>query len=88
MKTRKQWFEAAKELGLPWADQALTNLQTYHDIPAETHGFAFSDEPNCKSLSGAIESAFVWHSTPEGHEFWEQICKRCISFETIQNLSR
>lgn len=58
MKTAKEWFETLPE---PERTQALFNTEDI-DIANE-----------CRTLSDAIETSFVWHQTREGYKYWRKL---------------
>lgn len=55
MKTIKEWLE---ELPEPYRSQALKNVHK--------HLLTAKDE----SLSEALNGAFTWKNTPQGHDYW------------------
>lgn len=61
-KTIKEWLE---ELPEPYSTQALNNADEL--LLNCTYG----------TQSEALEEAFVWFATEEGHDYWEQL------YETI-----
>lgn len=65
MKTIKEWLQ---ELPEPYKTQALNNTSS---IMANN---------KVESLSYAIESAFIWTDTPEGHFYWRR-CSRQLKSE-------
>jgi len=61
LKTKREWLLLAKEQGFEWADECLS----------------LCEHPNSKmmSLNATIRAAFVWAKTPQGHDYWANICR-------------
>jgi len=63
MKTISAWL---KKLPDPHRTQALANLKSRdkNKVIAKT---------KVEKLSNAVQSAFIWNTTPEGHVYWENL---------------
>ena len=59
-----EWLERAKAAGLPWADQAIENLNIQNPeggvLPETT-------------MAGALSGAFVWEDTTQEDLYWRTI---------------
>lgn len=76
-KTTQQWLQ---ELPDGYRELAIANARS---------SFVLRE---CCSLSDAINVAFLWVRTPEGHRFWQEICDRTedtypITEATLPNLT-
>jgi hypothetical protein len=58
LKTREEWFDTLEE---PTRVMAIQNTK------------AKKLKEKCMSLSCALEAAFVWVETTEGHKYWEDV---------------
>ena len=70
MKPIKQWLE---ELPEPYRTQALENCQEEFYLKKCT-----------SSQHLALEHAFFWGKTPQGHNYWSDIWKK-LQQETLVN---
>lgn len=75
MKTIREWFEELEE---PYRTQAISNSKKFNP-----GGLDLQD----RSLSDALTSAFLWESTPEGHDYWHSLFLKLISEKTSKNKS-
>lgn len=71
MKTVLEWLEWAKEQGYEWADAAIRNYDP-----------AYKRDDGCDNLYEAVQKAFKWVSSPEGHSFWINIYRTVASQAT------
>lgn len=77
-KTRMQWFEEAKANGAEWVDAAIRNAT----LEPLGEGRIYIKKT---SLSSALSGAFVWITSPEGHEYWETIYQKIEQEEQANN---
>jgi hypothetical protein len=64
-KTVKDWLLQAKADGYTWADAAIGN--------AEAENFGRDLDKTVKSMSEALDYAFIFARTPQGFNFWWNI---------------
>lgn len=60
-KPIREWLN---ELPYPIRSRAIRNAEDFRK--------PFLDKPEI-SLREAVLGAFIWHETPEGHEFWNAV---------------
>jgi hypothetical protein len=60
-KTVKERFE---ELPEPYRTQVFENVKDTED---------YDETFPCDSIEDALISSFTWASTPEGHDYWQEL---------------
>jgi len=67
-------------VSLPHAPQSKTVLEWLHMLPEpyRSRAIANANENNAElkrfTLQYAIQTAFVWENSPEGHDYWSEVC--------------
>lgn len=62
MKTKRQWLES---LPSPYKEEAIENMEKY--------GMSGTFDRVAPTASEAIDRAFVWADTPQGHSYWNKV---------------
>jgi hypothetical protein len=71
MKEIKEWFQEAKEQGHEWASAAIAN---HNDVLFDPKN-SFAPAPKVSSLRNALVNGFYWMDSPEGFDYWYNICE-------------
>jgi len=64
MKTYLEWFN---ELPEPYRTEAIDNIRARDEDRLSL---------TTRKLSTAIDSAFTWSNTPQGHDYWSRLCSK------------
>jgi hypothetical protein len=62
-------LEALNALQEPYRTQAIENTPELFKGPKPTYN------NQVESISYAVANAFLWHESPQGHQYWENLCK-------------